>query len=144
MQYTETVYLQPIETCGNGTIAWNLTAGDNGTEIWRFDNYCSGIAISQDSYRDVEFKGKFSALDTDDDFFGFFFGYEDSEHFYLLLASGNWDTVDNENDVWQVVRVDSVTGTHSCIMTSAILSGVDVPGQTKVIQSQKEAHTAGP
>ena len=69
MQYTETVYLQPIETCGNGTIAWNLTAGDNGTEIWRFDNYCSGIAISQDSYRDVEFKGKFSALDTDDAFY---------------------------------------------------------------------------
>lgn len=142
MQATETVYLQPNTwTPGgcNGTVAWNLTAGDNGTEIRRLDNYCGGIALSQDSYRDFEFKGKFSALDADDDWIGFFFGYEDSEHFYLLLASGDWDThVHNENDVWRVVRVDSVTGTASINMTSAIISGVDVPGQTKVIQRSSE------
>ena len=55
------------------------------------------------------------------------------------MASGDWDThVDNENDVWRVVRVDSLTGTASINMTSAIISGVDVPGQTKVIQRSSE------
>ena len=96
----ETVYLQPAEyTTGpnglgacNSTVHWNLTGGDDGTEVWRQDNSCGGIAISEENYRDFEFNGSFQREDIDDDWIGFVFGYEDPGHFFIVIASGDWDT----------------------------------------------------
>ena len=96
----ETVYLQPAEynvgPNGNGacntTVKWNLTGGDDGTEIWRMDNSCGGVALSENEYKDFEFKGSFQRQDSDDDWIGFVFGYEDPGHFYLIVASGDWNT----------------------------------------------------
>ena len=95
----DTILLQPNEygtgyfqdQC-NQTALWNLTAGDDGTEVWRRDNGCGGLALSDKFYKDVEFKGSFVHLDTDDDWIGFVFGYQDPGHFYLVLAPGDWGT----------------------------------------------------
>ena len=91
-----TVYLQPAERnrigwC-NDTVIWDLTGGDDGTEVWRMDNACGGVALAKKSYQDFEFNGSFQRKNNDDDFIGFVFGYEDSGHFYLIIASGDWDT----------------------------------------------------
>ena len=89
---SEVVYLQPNEdfpeTFGScaGSVEWNLTAGNDGAEVWRQDNLCGGLALSEEQYQDVEFRGSFAPLDNDDDWFGFVFGYEDPGHFYLVLA----------------------------------------------------------
>ena len=135
---TETVYLQPYAWepglgC-NGTDVWNLTAGDDETEVWREDNYCGGIALTDLDYKDFEFNGSFVPLDTDDDYIGFFFGYEDPGHFYLVVAGGDWDThASYGNDTWRLVKVSSETSTSSSEMMRAIYSGVDVPGQTSIL-----------
>ena len=92
------------------------------------------MALSNNIYLDVEFNGSFTALDTDDDWIGFVFGYEDEGHFYLVLGPGAWDThVDYSLDDWRLVKVESETGTTTKDMMAAILSGEDVPGQTKVV-----------
>ena len=78
--------------CGFGQLEWNLTAGEDGTEVWREDNYCAAIALSGEEFKDVEFRGRFSRLDEDDDWIGFVFGYQDPGHFYLVMAPGDWDT----------------------------------------------------
>ena len=99
----ETVYLQPEEWNGGGaswdlggcnaTVHWNLTGGADGSEVWRQDQACGGIALSGESYRDYEFKGSIQrAQGGDDDAMGFVFGYEDPGHFYLVLASGDWSS----------------------------------------------------
>ena len=111
-----------------------LSAGDDGNEVWSLNNTCASMALSNNIYLDVEFNGSFTALDTDDDWIGFVFGYEDEGHFYLVLAPGAWGThADETNNEWRVVKVESETGKSSVNMTAAILSGVDVEGQTKVI-----------
>ena len=80
-------------SCAGKTVAWNLTAGDLGTDIVREDGYCGGIALSEHSYKDVEFRGTFARyVGEDDDWIGFFFGYQDPGNFYLVLAPGDWDT----------------------------------------------------
>ena len=99
----ETVNLQPAEynpTIGlgycNSTVKWDLTGGEDGTEVWRLDNSCGGVALSQNNYQDFEFNGNFqrTMIDgfKDDDYIGFVFGYEDPGHFYLIIASGDWST----------------------------------------------------
>ena len=118
----------------NVSSTWNLTAGADGNEVWNIDNYCASVAVGDTIYQDVEFTGSFSSLDTDDDWIGFIFGYEDDGHFYLVLAPGAWDThADVTDDDWRLVKVESETGKTSYNMTAAILSGVDVEGQTKVV-----------
>jgi len=126
--------LQPLEVsvCENST--WDLSAGDDGNEVWSMNNTCASMALSNNIYLDVEFNGSFTALDTDDDWIGFVFGYEDEGHFYLVLGPGAWDThVDYSLDDWRLVKVESETGTTTKDMMAAILSGEDVPGQTKVV-----------
>ena len=96
----ETLDLQPPDYNGggaswdlkgcNGSINWNLTGGADGTEVWRLDNYCGGLALSENNYRDFEFTGSFQRKDGDDDLLGFVFGFEDPGHFYLVCASGDW------------------------------------------------------
>ena len=94
----ETVILQPVEYkagqngLGACNVKWNLTGGVDGTEVWRLDNSCGGVALSQNNYRDFEFNGTFQRQDKDDDSIGFVFGYEDPGHFYLIIASGDWST----------------------------------------------------
>ena len=73
-------------------LSWNLTAGEDGTEVWREDNYCAALALSGEEFKDVEFRGTFARLDGDDDWIGFVFGYQDPGHFYLVMAPGDWDT----------------------------------------------------
>ena len=95
---TDTQILYPNENttdyrnCHDGPLKWNLTAGEDGTEVWREDNYCAAVALSEEEYKDVEFRGTFARLDQDDDWIGFVFGYQDPGHFYLVLAPGDWDT----------------------------------------------------
>ena len=91
----DTVFLQPaeyhpaipFEQC-NQTVMWNLTSGEDGSEVWRQDNSCGGIALSGESYKDFEFKGSFQRIKNDDDWIGFIFGFEDPGHFYLVIAPG--------------------------------------------------------
>ena len=101
----DTVYLQPLATFSqyelgacNGTVRWNLTAG----EAWRHDSLCGGVALSADRYGDVEFRGSFYPLDDGDgdedspvswDWSGFVFGYEDPGHFYIVLGPRNVETL---------------------------------------------------
>ena len=158
---SETVYLQPaayngggatwdLKSC-NGTVNWNLTGGADGTEVWRLDNFCGGLALSENIYRDFEFQGSFTrAINGDDDLLGFVFGYEDPGHFYLVCASGDWSShskftiesslrftpifLENDtNDTWRLVKVASETATQSNDMMMAIISGEDTPGQTEVL-----------
>ena len=94
----ETVNLQPAEYkagqngLGACNVKWNLTGGDDGTEVWRLDNSCGGVALSQNNYQDFQFNGTFQRQDKDDDSIGFVFGYEDPGHFYLITATGDWGT----------------------------------------------------
>ena len=94
----ETVNLQPAEYkagqngLGGCNVKWNLTGGQDGTEVWRLDNSCGGVALSQNNYQDFEFNGNFQRADKDDDYIGFVFGYEDPGHFFLIIASGDWST----------------------------------------------------
>ena len=116
------------------TSNWNLTAGEDGSEVWNIKNTCASLALGDRMYQDVEFTGSFTPLDTDDDWIGFVFGYEDDGHFYLVLAPGAWaEHADETNNDWRLVKVESETGKTSVNMTAAILSGLDVDGQTKVV-----------
>ena len=133
----ESFDLQPIEYypghC-NVSSTWNLTAGEDGNEVWSLLNSCASVALGDIIYQDVEFTGSFSPLDGDDDYIGFIFGYEDDGHFYIVLAPGAWASHENiTNDEWRLVKVESETGKTSFNMTQAILSGVDVEGQTQVV-----------
>ena len=140
-----------LEACN---VKWNLTGGEDGTEVWRQDNTCGGVALSENNYQDFEFNGTFQRMDNwgDDDYIGFVFGYEDPGHFYLIIASGDWSThgkylkkfykyvltfnlcfIVNENAPWRVVKVASETATTTNDMMNAILSGEDTPGQTEVL-----------
>ena len=100
----DTVYLQPFEdfsgyefgSC-NGTVDWSLSLG----EAVRHDHLCGGIALSADEYGDVEFKGDFSTTDNHNhdprhplDWSGIVFGYEDSGHFYIVMAPRNVETLE--------------------------------------------------
>jgi hypothetical protein len=49
---------------------WNMTAGEEGSEIWRLepDSACCGsVALGSKMYPDIEFSGSFSNIGTDDD-----------------------------------------------------------------------------
>ena len=100
---TDTQILYPNENttdnlCGFGQLEWNLTAGEDGTEVWREDNYCAALALSGEEYKDVEFRGTFARLTgTDDDYIGVIFGYQDPGHFFLVIAPGDWDTHGTQN-----------------------------------------------
>ena len=65
----------PFDRC-NIASTWNLTAGEDGTEIWNQENSCLSAVIGDMMYQDVEFSGSFKALNTDDDSIGFIFGFE--------------------------------------------------------------------
>ena len=138
----DTVYLQPYENMTaddfdgrcDRPIQWNLTGGANETEIWRLDNSCGSIALSENFYQDVEFTGSFESTGTDDDWLGFVFGYQDPGHFYIVLTAGSsLNFTHGDNNTWRLVKVESETSTSSFDMTAAILSGLDVENQTKVL-----------
>ena len=94
----ETEYLQPYEDvvtggdslfdgqCG-GRDEWNTTCGEDGREVWRLDDSCGGLALSQ-QYKDVEFRGSFQSADDGEDWIGFVFGYQNPGQFYIVLAPG--------------------------------------------------------
>ena len=137
----DTVYLQPSDdfnaTDYNGLcsqeVNWNLTAGTNGSEIWREDNSCGSIATTKDFFQDIEFTGNFLS-EGDDDWIGFVFGFQDPGHFYLVLTAGSSrNFTHNDNNTWRIVEVDSETAASSYDMSAAILSGKDVDDQTKVL-----------
>merc|ERR1712110_201493 len=126
--------LRPEGSDGCLKSSWNLTAGEDGNEVWGVGLTCASVALGDMMYQDVEFTGSFTPLNGDDDWIGFVFGYEDDGHFYLVLAPGAMAThASQTNNDWRLVKVESETGLTSYNMTAAILSGVDVAGQTKVV-----------
>merc|ERR1712110_1284687 len=125
--------LQPEGSDGCLKSSWNLTAGEDGNEVWGVGLTCASVALGDMMYQDVQFTGSFTPLDGDDDMIGFVFGYEDDGHFYLVLAPGMDTHAGETNNDWRLVKVESETGPTSYNMTAAILSGVDVEGQTKVV-----------
>ena len=49
---------------------WNMTAGEEGSEIWRLEPdgpCCGSVALGSKMYQDIEFSGSFSNIGTDDD-----------------------------------------------------------------------------
>merc|ERR1711892_809515 len=111
---------------------WNMTAGVDGSEVWRMDGACGSIALSSDFYQDVEFNGSFTNLGSDDDWIGFVFGYQDIGHFYVALSPllGNTHTTTTP---WRLTKVASETGDTSDEMMKAIMSDEDIAGQTTIL-----------
>ena len=98
LEVVETEYLQPYEDVVTGGDSlfdgqcgerdeWNTRCGEDGREVWRLDDSCGGLALSQ-QYKDVEFRGSFQSAGDGEDWIGFVFGYQNPGQFYIVLAPG--------------------------------------------------------
>ena len=70
---------------------------NGGAEITQFVNSRPGIAIGNDRMRGIDYEGTFYIDDSDDDYVGVVFGYQDNTHFYLV----NWKKRDQSFVSWQ-------------------------------------------
>ena len=61
------------------------------------------MAIGKDRLSSVDFSGLMLTEDSDNDFFGFVFSFQDSRNFYVVYSS-----MDGSNQgPWKIVRVES-------------------------------------
>ena len=104
---------------------------DDGKEIWQGLNSRAAVAIGKDRLSAVDFSGTiFVETDSDDDFVGFVFSFQDSSNFYVVYSAKD-SNVGNQGP-WRLVRVASETG-PSTDLNSALWQPDSVEGQTKVL-----------
>ena len=72
------------------------------------------IGIGKDRLSAVDFSGTMMVDDdSDDDFIGFVFSYQDSSNFYVVYSARNTRSMDQ--GPWRIVRVASTTGPSSSL-----------------------------
>ena len=104
---------------------------DDGKEIWQGLNSRAAVAIGKDRLSAVDFSGTiFVETDSDDDFVGFVFSFQDSSNFYVVYSAKD-SNVGNQGP-WRLVRVASETG-PSTDLNSALWQPDSVEGQTKIL-----------
>ena len=87
---------------------------DDGKEIWQGLNSRAAVAIGKDRLSAVDFSGTiFVETDSDDDFVGFVFSFQDNSNFYVVYSAKD-SNVGNQGP-WRIVRVASETGPSTAL-----------------------------
>ena len=76
---------------------------DEGKEIWQGVNSAAAVAIGTARLSSVDFSGLILVDDSDNDFVGFVFSFQDSSNFYVVYSSKD----KSNQGPWKIVRVES-------------------------------------
>ena len=76
---------------------------DEGKEIWQGVNSAAAVAIGTARLSAVDFSGLMLTENSDNDFFGFVFSFQDSRNFYVVYSSMDG----SDQGPWKIVRVES-------------------------------------
>ncbi|XP_052796018.1 cartilage oligomeric matrix protein-like [Mya arenaria] len=133
----QTVILDPV---GDSQIDPNWIILNEGAEIVQTLNSDPGIAVSYSGFSGVDFSGTFFVnTDTDDDYAGFVFSYQDSASFYAVMWKKERQTYWHSTPFRavaepgiQLKRIRSSTGPGE-IMRNALWHTGDTPDQVKLL-----------
>ena len=89
-----------IQATGTAPI-WEFR--DQGKEIYQEVNSAAAVAIGTARLSSVDFSGLTLTDDSDNDFIGFVFSFQDSSNFYLVYSSKSG----SNQGPWKIVRVKS-------------------------------------
>jgi len=152
IQYTDFRAIQPISmgenSYGQAQPIWEFR--NEGKEILQKLNSAPGVAIGADKLAGVDFQGTLyvSTKNTDNDWIGVIFSFQDSSHFYLLMSARNdgndWSCKGTcRQGNWQLKRVNSKTGPYAGLtLSDAIRKPYSVDGETELLWKADE-YTAG-
>ena len=102
---------------------------DQGMEIWQGLNTRASVAVGSDRLSSMDFSGTFFVDDdSDNDWVGFLFGFQNINNFYVVYSSKN----ESGQSPWRIVRVNSTT-VPSSELDAALRGKTSVPGQTEII-----------
>ena len=107
---------------------------DDGKQVTQENNNePATILIDDEAVQGVDFNGTMKvAMNSDSDWIGVTFGYQDSNDFLVLLAPGSKSL--NHKDHWRLTKVLSTSGVSSQEMSDAITNSEEsVPNQTEVL-----------
>ena len=76
---------------------------DQGKEIYQEVNSAAAVAIGTARLSSVDFSGLTLTEDSDNDFIGFVFSFQDSRNFYVVYSSMDG----SDQGPWKIVRVES-------------------------------------
>ena len=86
---------------GGGSAVWVYS--DQGTEITQNLNSPAAVVISKARLSSVDFSGIMKTTNSDNDFIGFVFSFQDKHNFYVVYAS----KLGSNQGPWKIVRVAS-------------------------------------
>ena len=112
----------------------NWSFEEDGRQITQKNNNEPATTLLNDeAVQGVDFNGTMKvASNSDSDWIGVTFGYQNSNEFLVLLAPGSKSP--NRKDHWRLTKVSSISGVKNKDMSNAITySEVSVEGQTKVL-----------
>ncbi|KAH3835636.1 hypothetical protein DPMN_108994, partial [Dreissena polymorpha] len=133
----QTIILDPV---GDSQIDPNWIILNEGAEIVQTLNSDPGIAVSYTGFTGVDFSGTFFVnADTDDDYAGFVFSYQDSASFYCVMWKKARQTYWHSTPFRavaepgiQLKRIKSNTGPGE-LMRNALWHTGDTPDQVKLL-----------
>jgi len=108
---------------------------DNKTLVVQINNTnLPAIGIGSEEVRGVNYNGTFNTTNTDDDWIGIIFGYENSSSFYVMHgAKFNVSNGYYKNQQFKITKVHSDTGVNGPDMKNAMNNATSVPGQTSIL-----------
>ena len=96
------------------------------------------MALGEPSLSSMDFSGTiFVDTDTDDDFVGFVFSFQDSSNFYVVYSAKHNRPGGQGIRPWRITRVSSKTG-PSTELRSALWAAESVEGQTDILWQDPE------
>jgi hypothetical protein len=96
-------WVDPVTTDGN----WTIDQSDGNKSVHQSSNDRSRFFLSPDSYINVEINGTIDVNVSDNDFIGFYFGYQDDLSYYHFKWSRS-EVVDNSpSDGWSLYKIDN-------------------------------------
>ena len=123
--------IQPINLLPDGSTPPTWEFRDEGKEIWQGVNSDPAVAIGKDRLSAVDFSGTiFVETDSDDDFVGFTFSFQDTSNFYVVYSAKQSNV--GAQGPWRIVRVASTTG-PSKALNDALWAKGNVEGQTQIL-----------
>ncbi|XP_039272110.2 cartilage oligomeric matrix protein-like [Styela clava] len=131
IQKTDFRDLQQINLDPSGSEPPNWVVTHNGKEITETKNSDPALAVGDTAFNGVDFYGTlFVNTNTDDDFIGFVFGFQDSSRFYVA----QWKQADQgvSKAGFQIKVIESQTGPAKQL-ANALWKGSSTEGQAKLI-----------